>query len=88
MLRINVSLKIVLSCSLIITLITRIFDKFVFGLNMSLEMSVLRCLEIAVITGILLTFMLRLDMSSKIPLDDSLIITFIAEIFDFFGHHR
>ena len=83
-----VILKRTLLCSLIITLITRILDKFVFGLNVSLEMSVLRCLEIAVITGILLTFMLRLDMSCKIPLDDSLIITFIAEIFDFFGLHR
>ena len=67
-LSLNMSLKITLLCSLIITLITRILDTFMFWLNMFLKMALLCSLIFTLITRILDTFMLRLNMCLKMPL--------------------
>ena len=71
-----VSLKMMLVCSLIITLITRILDSFMYTLNMGLKIALLCSLIITLITRILDTFMYRLNMSLKITFCCKLSSTF------------
>ena len=64
----KVSLKMTLSWSLIITLITGIPNTFMFRLNMCLKITLCCSLIITLITMILDTFMFRLNMFLKIAL--------------------
>ena len=58
-----VTLKTTLLCSLIITLITRILDTFMFRLNMFLKTTLLCSLIITLITRILDSLVFRSEMS-------------------------
>ena len=71
----NMNLKTSLCCSLIITLIARMLDTFMFRLNTCLKMALLCSLIVTLITMILDIFMFRLNLCLKISLLCSLIIT-------------
>ena len=84
-----VSLKIVLTCCLISTLmccpiftpVTGIFDNFMSSLLASLKMALSCCLISTLITGIFYTFMNSLLVSLKIALLCCPIFTLVTEIF-------
>ena len=83
-LRYHVMIKMTLLGSLMIALITRIPNTFMYRSNMSLEMTLVCCSIITLITRILDTFMHRLNMSQKITLLCSMKITPITRIHDTF----
>ena len=78
---VNIFLQIALSCSLMITLIARIFYFFMYWLNMSLQIPIWGSLIITLIAIISDFFMYRLNMNLKISLSRSLMVTLIARIF-------
>ena len=75
------SLQIPILGNLIITLIARISDFFMYRLNMNLKISLSRSLMVTLITRIFDFFMYRLNMSLQTSLFCSLVVTLIARIF-------
>ena len=81
--RLNMFLQISLFCSLMVTLIARIFNFFVYRLIMCLKMWLCRSLIVTLITRIFDFFMNRLNMSLQISLLCKLMIAQITRVFDF-----
>ena len=80
----NMFLAMTFPCKLLITLITRILDTFMFRLNMFLKTTHCCSLIITQITRILDTFMNRLKMCFKINLFCKLFSTMIRMILEIF----
>ena len=79
--RFLMSPKTVLSVSMIITLVTRIFYSFMNGFLVFFKIALFCYLIITIVTKIYYTFMNRFLMSFKTVLSFSMIFTFVTRIF-------